>query len=101
MAVDVFGVYSDSVRFIAVRVASESESRRELEIPWRELNDEGAILTKSLTGMTEIGAIIDNKLPLVLFCSGEDMNYEVISEGYNTGVGDLLRQRIDLWSNEQ
>ena len=64
------------------------------------LLDEGGLFTSAILGKDTIEMSLDNELPLVLFCSGEDMDYEIISRGYNLDITNLLRGVIETWLSE-
>ena len=61
--------------------------------------ENGALIT-ILTGTENIEELKDEKLPLVLFCDGEEPGYETISEGYNLDVGNLIKSRLEEWQSE-
>ncbi len=84
--------YSDSVRFISVWVKKETETTLEIEVPWRILIDENGVLASVLS---ESG-----NLPLVLFTDSDDLSYEIIAEGYNLDIENLLRTRLEKWHDE-
>jgi len=76
------------------------EEEKQADIPETErrvlIDTNGALLT-ALTGAEDIADLRNNHLPTVLFCDGEDLSYEVVSKGYDTNVGDNLRNVIDQW----
>ena len=89
--------YSDSLRIVAAAVLDSSKGAEDLETPWRTLVDRNGELTKSLTGVSTLERIRNEKLPLVLFCGGDEIAYEVVAEGYNTNLESLLRERVREW----
>ncbi len=92
--------FADSVRFIYIMVEEEKQA----DIPETErrvlIDTNGALLT-ALTGAEDIADLRNIHLPAILFCDGEDLSYEVVSKGYDTNVGDNLRNIIDQWLEKQ
>lgn len=91
--------YADSVRFIYVWVKTDDGEIPETER--RVLIDKNGALTMLLKGADDMTELKNNYLPLVLFSSGDDLSYEVISEGYDTNLENNLTQTIQQWLNER
>ncbi len=89
--------YADSVRFVDVWVRSEASDELTFEPKRRTLIDENGALALAIAGSDTLRKSMSEQLPLILFCGGEDLGFETLSEGYNTNIDDILKTRLDRW----
>jgi len=94
---DIASSYSDSIRFVDLWVRSSQTVEPGFEPERRTLIDADGTLALSITGSPDIAKLEAEKLPLIIFCDGESAAYEILSEGYNTNIDNILKTRIDLW----